>query len=236
VSGTLGFKIVGVFGLDQIYRLIHALMEQDTAALSDPRLALMLYIIVASFMILENGFLPTAFLPGDSLLVLTGVLIYEDVLVWWIVIPLLIASSFLGTWLGYLQGKFFGHTKIYHRLMSHVDEEHRDRAFRLLTKHGILTLICARYIAFVRTVYPCLIGVAGVPLRKFLSINFISSILWVLPLVGFGFAISHSSLVERYKQQFLGVVIYLPLVLLIIGVIALLARQLRKSKSKAPKD
>lgn len=222
--------------MDQFYKLIHALMEGDKGVLSDPRLALFICIILGLFMILENGFLPTAFLPGDSLLILTGYLVYKDVLLWWIVIPLLIACSFFGTWLGYMQGKFFGHTKIYHKLMTHIDDEHRDRAFRLLTKHGVLTLICARYIAFVRTVYPCLIGVAGVPLRTFLSINLISSILWIVPLVGLGYAMSHTSLAEKYEQQFFGIMVFLPLILLVIGVIALIVRYFRKSKSKAPKD
>ncbi|MEN9359668.1 MAG: hypothetical protein RL095_1203 [Verrucomicrobiota bacterium] len=212
------------------------MMEGDKAVLSDPRLALVICLILALFMILENGFLPTAFLPGDSLLILTGYLVYKDVLVWWIVIPLLIACSFFGTWLGYIQGKFFGHTKLYHRLMTHVDDEHRDRAFRLLTRHGVLTLICARYIAFVRTVYPCLIGVAGVPLRTFLSINLISSILWICPLVGLGYAMSHTSLAEKYEQQFFGIMVFLPMVLLVFGVIALVVRQIRRSRKNESKD
>jgi membrane protein DedA with SNARE-associated domain len=70
------------------------------------------------------------------------------------VVPLLIMATFVGTWLGYMQGRFLGHTRLYHRLMSHVDDKHKEKVHYLLNKYGIITLITARYIAFVRTAYP----------------------------------------------------------------------------------
>ena len=42
-----------------------------------------------------------------SLLILTGVLIYQGVLPL-AVVPLLILATFFGTWLGYMQGRFLG--------------------------------------------------------------------------------------------------------------------------------
>ena len=167
--------------------------------------------------------IPTAFLPGDSLLILTGVLIYQDVLPLGIV-PLLILATFVGTWFGYMQGRFLGHTRMYHRLMSHMDDKHKEKVFYLLNKYGIITLITARYIAFVRTAYPYIVGANEIPQGRFLVVNLISSIMWICPLVGLGYYLSHTKLAAQYESQFLSVILYLPVVLLVGGLIALVWR------------
>lgn len=75
--------------MEQFYHLAHAFMHQDLATLSDPKMVFMVYVVLLTFLVLENGFIPTAFLPGDTLLILTGVLIYQGVLPM-AVVPLLI--------------------------------------------------------------------------------------------------------------------------------------------------
>ena len=124
--------------MEQFYHLAHAFMHQDLATLSDPKMVFMVYVVLLTFLVLENGFIPTAFLPGDTLLILTGVLIYQGVLPM-AVVPLLIMATFVGTWLGYMQGRFLGHTRMYHRLMSHLDDKHKEKVHYLLNKYGIIT-------------------------------------------------------------------------------------------------
>ncbi|MGY3868440.1 DedA family protein [Aeromonas crassostreae] len=218
--------------MEQFYQLAHAFMSQDLVTLSDPRMAFMVCGVLLTFLALENGFILTAFLPGDSLLLLTGVLIYQGVFSLWVV-PLLILATFVGTWLGYMQGRLLGHTRTYHRLMSHMDEKHKQKVFYLLDKYGILTLITARYIAFVRTVYPYIVGATEIPQGRFLMVNLVSSILWVSPLVSLGYYLSHTKLAAQYETQFLSIILYLPLVLLAAGLLALLWRTLVRRK-RAP--
>ncbi|MGL5660483.1 MAG: DedA family protein [Aeromonas sp.] len=221
--------------MEQFYQLAHAFMHHDLTTLSDPKMAFMICGVILTFLILENGFIPTAFLPGDSLLILTGVLISQDVLSLW-VIPLLIMATFVGTWLGYMQGRFLGHTEMYHRLMSHVEEKHKEKVYYLLNKYGILTLITARYIAFVRTAYPYIVGATELPQGRFLIVNLISSIMWICPLVGFGYYLSHTELATEYQSQFFNIIIYLPVVLLVAGVLALLWRWISKRRAIAPRN
>ena len=216
--------------MEQFSQLAHAFMTQDLATLSDPRMAFMVCCVLLTFLVLENGFIPTAFLPGDSLLILTGVLIYQEVISPWVV-PLLIVATFVGTWLGYMQGRFLGHTQTYHRLMSHMDDKHKEKVFYLLNKYGILTLITARYIAFVRTVYPYIVGATEIPQGRFLVVNLVSSILWVSPLVSLGYYLSHTKLAAQYETQFLSIILNLPLVLLAAGLVALIWRWLVRRKA-----
>ncbi|GAJ47846.1 hypothetical protein ASA01S_014_00090 [Aeromonas salmonicida subsp. masoucida NBRC 13784] len=152
------------------------------------------------------------------------------------IVPLLILATFVGTWLGYMQGRFLGHTKMYHRLLSHVEDRHKEKVFYLLDKYGILTLITARYIAFVRTAYPYIVGATEIPQGRFLIVNLISSIMWICPLVGLGYYLSHTKLAAQYESQFLSIILYLPLVLLLGGIVALLWRWLSKRKAVLPRE
>jgi hypothetical protein len=45
-----------------------------------------------------------------------------------------------------------------------------------------------------------------------------------LPLVGLGYYLSHTKLAAQYESQFLSVILYLPIVLLVGGLIALVWR------------
>ncbi|MGL4601681.1 MAG: DedA family protein, partial [Plesiomonas sp.] len=168
--------------MSSLSELFSALLHLDVQTLSDPSISFLVCIILVSFIVLENGFIPTAFLPGDSLLFLTGTLIQLDVLPTSFTVVLVIAACF-GSWLSYLQGRLFGHTKLFNRLIHSIDEKYRQRTFSLIEKHGALTLLLARYIAFVRTIYPSMIGVTGYSQLRFFMINLVSSILWVVPIV-----------------------------------------------------
>ena len=36
-------------------------------------------------------------------------------------------------------GAFLGHTRMYHGLMSHLDDKHKEKVHYLLNKYGIIT-------------------------------------------------------------------------------------------------
>lgn len=203
--------------MSSLSELFSALLHLDVQTLSDPNISFLVCIILVSFIVLENGFIPTAFLPGDSLLFLTGTLIQLDVLPPSFVVVLVIAACF-GSWLSYLQGRLFGHTKLFNRLIHSIDEKYRQRTFSLIEKHGALTLLVARYIAFVRTIYPSMIGITGYSQLRFFLINLASSILWVVPIVTLGYFVSNTHWATEYEAIFFKVVITIPAVLLVSGL------------------
>ena len=61
--------------MELLTQLLQALWAQDFETLANPSMIGMLYFVLFVILFLENGLLPAAFLPGDSLLVLVGVLI-----------------------------------------------------------------------------------------------------------------------------------------------------------------
>jgi hypothetical protein len=56
--------------MELLTQLLHALWAQDFETLANPSMIGMLYFVLFMILFLENGLLPAAFLPGDSLLVL----------------------------------------------------------------------------------------------------------------------------------------------------------------------
>ncbi|VFS61209.1 Inner membrane protein YqjA [Leminorella grimontii] len=98
--------------MDVIHTLWQALWHHDVAMLTNPSLVWTLYAILFTILLLENGVLPAAFLPGDSLLLLVGVLVAKGAINYPIALVVLTAGASIGSWIGFLQGRWLGNTKV----------------------------------------------------------------------------------------------------------------------------
>jgi Uncharacterized membrane-associated protein len=94
--------------MDILKALLHALWQQDYEMLSDPTLVWAIYGVLFLILFLENGLLPAAFLPGDSLLILVGVLIAKGTMGFPLTILILTTGASLGCWVSYIQGRWLG--------------------------------------------------------------------------------------------------------------------------------
>lgn len=131
-------------------------------------------------LLLETGFLPLFFLPGDTLLFTAGYLIHVGNLSTYNAFILLSIGAFLGNIIGYFMGVFAEKP-----LMRFAKDEgsnfnkglNRTREF--YKKYGLLTLVFARFIPSVRTIAPFLAGVLRMPFTKFATVSLFSGIFWV---------------------------------------------------------
>ena len=82
--------------MELLTQLLQALWAQDFETLANPSMIGMLYFVLFVILFLENGLLPAAFLPGDSLLVLVGVLIAKGAMGYPQTILLLTVAASLG--------------------------------------------------------------------------------------------------------------------------------------------
>ena len=94
--------------MELLTQLLHALWAQDFETLANPSMIGMLYFVLFMILFLENGLLPAAFLPGDSLLVLVGVLCAKGAMAFPQTILLLTVAASLGCWVSYIQGRWLG--------------------------------------------------------------------------------------------------------------------------------
>ncbi len=211
--------------------LIYALWHQDYETLANPSLVWAIYILLFTILFLENGILPAAFLPGDSLLILVGVLIAKEAMNFPITLAILTAGASLGCWVGYLQGRWLGNTKIVQGCLSHLPAHYHQRAHNLFHRHGLSALLIGRFLAFIRTLLPTLAGLAGLRNGRFQIFNWLSGFLWVTILTTLGYALGKSPLFRQYEEYLMNFLMLLPLGLLFIGLIGSLTVIWRKKRA-----
>ena len=123
--------------MELLTQLLQALWAQDFETLANPSMIGMLYFVLFVILFLENGLLPAAFLPGDSLLVLVGVLIAKGAMGYPQTILLLTVAASLGCWVSYIQGRWLGNTRTVQNWLSHLPAHYHQRAHHLFHKHGL---------------------------------------------------------------------------------------------------
>lgn len=166
----------------------------------------------------ETGLLIGFFLPGDSLLITTGLLIQRGHLEVaghdgiFFIIPVLIVAAILGDATGYQIGKHTG-PRIFTRDDSRFfKRDHLEKARQFYDKHGGKTIILARFLALVRTFAPTVAGAANMPYHRFAMYNIVGGVLWVpsMTLLGYfvGTRVEH---VEAVIVVLVGIVILISL-------------------------
>lgn len=205
--------------MDVLREIVHALWQQDFIALADPSVIWVVYAVLFTTLFLENGLLPASFLPGDSLLLLSGALIAKGVMAFVPTLIILTAAASLGCWLSYLQGRWLGHTNLVKGWLLQLPAQYHQRAHNLFNRHGLTALVIGRFLGFVRTLLPTMAGISGLNSTRFQFFNWLSAVIWVGAVVGLGYAFSQIPLVKRYESQVMTGLMILPLVLLLVGLV-----------------
>lgn len=224
--------------MDILQTLLHALWAQDYETLANPSLVWAIYALLFLILFLENGLLPAAFLPGDSLLILVGLLIAKGTMSFPATLLILTTAASLGCWLSYVQGRWLGNTRIVQKWLSHLPEQYHQRAHSLFHRHGLSALLIARFVAFVRTLLPTMAGLSGLSNARFQLFNWLSALLWVLILTVAGYTLGNTPFFRRYEDHLMQLLILLPAILLVCGligsVVLVLRRRRENSRHKQP--
>lgn len=145
-------------------------------------LYLLIFIIFA-----ETGLFAGFFLPGDSLLVVAGMLadkLSESFFnVHFMVIPFLFAiAGIMGNMVGYWFGKKSGPYLYSRKDTFFFKKRHLINAKRFYEKNGAFTVIAARFLPIIRTFVPIVAGVVQMDYKKYTLYNIIGSFLWVFSM------------------------------------------------------
>lgn len=149
------------------------------------------YVYFGLFFIVfaETGLAVGFFLPGDSLLVVSGLMAktLPDKLNIFLVLIAFLLGSILGDSTGYWTGRTMGRT-LFSREDSFIFKPSRvAKAKQFFDKYGAKTIILARFVPIVRTFAPIVIGATEMPYAKFLTFSVFGGILWICSMVLAGY-------------------------------------------------
>ena len=128
----------------------------------------------------ESGLLIGFFLPGDSLLFTTGLLVTTNKIdkPLWLVCVLVVLAAVLGDQAGYLFGRKVGPSLFKRPDSKLFKQENVEKAHVFFEKYGPKSLVLARFVPIVRTFTPIIAGVSRMNYRSFLTFNVIGGTLW----------------------------------------------------------
>lgn len=216
--------------MELIKELFYALWQQDLQMLANSSLIWAIYAMLFVIIFLENGLLPASFLPGDSLLLLSGALAATGTLHFFVSLLVLTAAAGLGCWVSYLQGRWLGNTRTVQRWMSHLPGHYHQRVQYLFTHHGLAALVIARFLAFIRTLLPTIAGLSSLNPIRFQIFNWLSALLWVGSISGLGYGFSLTPFFKHHERGVMMTLFILPMILLVFGLLGSLIVVWRKKK------
>ncbi|MEU2465674.1 VTT domain-containing protein [Streptomyces sp. NPDC012486] len=179
----------------------------------------------------ESGLLIGFFLPGDSLLFTTGLLVTTGDLKYplWLVCVLVALAAIIGDQVGYLFGRKVG-PALFKRPDSRLfKQENVEKAHEFFEKYGPKSLVLARFVPIVRTFTPIIAGVSRMDYRSFITFNIIGGILWGVGVTLLGAALGKIDFVHENIEMIL-------ILIVLISVVPILIEFLRargKSKKEA---
>jgi membrane-associated protein len=147
----------------------------------------MIGIMVAVFA--ESGLFFGFFLPGDSLLFTTGLLVAAGTLTipLWLTCLLIIVAAIAGDQVGYLFGRRVGPALFRRSDARFFKQKYLTRAEEFFTKHGPRSVVLARFVPIVRTFTPIVAGAGSMAYRTFVVYNVIGGVLWGISVTVAGY-------------------------------------------------
>ena len=148
-----------------------------------------IYAILFGIIFAETGLVIAPFLPGDSLLFVTGALCGMGSLELQILLPLLMLAAFSGDNTNYWVGRLLGLRLLNSSNQRFIKHEHLEKTHLFFDKHGGKTIIFARFLPIIRTFAPFVAGIGTMSYRLFLMFSALGSLAWIgsLTLAGYFF-------------------------------------------------
>lgn len=177
------------------------------------------YAAVFLFVVLGNVGLPV---PEETILILSGYLVWHQDLRLPIVLVVGILSAMAGDNIGYWVGRRYGQEAIErygHRIM--VTPERLESTRRFVARFGAFGVFAARFIAGFRFLAGPLAGSTGLRPATFLAANALGAIIYVPMMVGAGYAIGYG--LGDHVKRLQRIVGRIELVVLVVAVLITLA-------------
>ncbi len=190
---------------------------------------------VAFIVFAETGLLVGFLLPGDTLLVITGLLAFPgdkqliQIDIWWVAGAIGFAA-FLGGEVGYLIGHKAG-PRIFERKETGLFSiENVKRTNHFFERFGGLAVILARFVPIVRTFAPVAAGVGHMNYRKYSLYNLIGALIWATGLTVGGYLLGYIPPVAHFVSSYIDVILVGAVVITLVPTVYHYVQSTRKAR------
>lgn len=169
-------------------------------------------LVVCFIIFAETGLLIGFLLPGDTLLVISGLLTHTNEIFGiniWLVSLLIALSAFVGGEVGYLIGNKGGPAIFERKESGLFSKKNVERTNSFFVKYGGMTVILARFVPIVRTFTPVAAGVGRMPWRRYSLYNLIGALLWGFGLTMIGYLVAYIPWVPHLVTEYIDVILLL---------------------------
>ena len=177
--------------MESIIELLHQLKEllnpKNIIDFLTTKGLLLTYFGLIFIVFAETGLAVGFFLPGDSLLVVAGLIARAGRLNVAILLSTLFVAAVVGDAVGYYTGLKLGPRLFTRKKSLLFRPSHLQKAHEFYEKYGGKTIIIARFVPIVRTFAPIVAGAAQMPYRRFLAYNVVGGFAWVFSMILAGY-------------------------------------------------
>lgn len=206
--------------------------------LTDPKsiihyggLALLLFVVFA-----ETGLLIGFFLPGDSLIFISGLICATEPDLLGVNITVLLLSLMASAIIGNIVGYAFGH-KVGPALFRREDslifkKRYLEVTQSFYSRHGGKALVLGRFLPIIRTFAPILAGVIRINFGRFMVYNVVGAVLWIGSLGAIGYFLGRT---YPWIEKYLAYIVIFLIVITLIPVVRTYRKErklLRKEQEK----
>lgn len=167
-------------------------------------------LVVCFIVFAETGLLVGFLLPGDTLLIIAGLLTHTSDIFGvniWVVSLLIGLAAFLGGEVGYYIGHKGGPAVFERKDSGLFSRANVERTNAFFERFGGLTIILARFVPIVRTFAPVAAGIGHMPWRRYTLYNFIGAVIWGFGLTMVGYLIAYIPWVRDLVTEYIDVIL-----------------------------
>ena len=192
-------------------------------------------LVVCFIVFAETGLLVGFLLPGDTLLVITGLITFYPGIgfdIWWVCIFIALAA-FLGGEVGYLIGHKAGPRIFERKETGFFSVENVQRTNAFFARFGGFAVILARFVPIVRTFAPVAAGVGHMDYRKYSLYNLIGAAIWGAGLTYLGYLLGYVPVLGDFVREYIDVILIGAVLLAVIPTVFHYIQSVRKAKRTA---
>ncbi|MFB7884964.1 DedA family protein [Microbacterium sp. NPDC056057] len=167
-------------------------------------------VVVCFIVFAETGLLIGFLLPGDTLLVISGLLTHTSNIFGvniWVVSLLIGLAAFVGGEVGYYIGHKGGPAVFEKKESGLFSVKNVERTNAFFERFGGLTIILARFVPIVRTFAPVAAGIGHMNKWKYTLYNLIGAVLWGFGLTMFGYLLGYIPPVATFVENYIDLIL-----------------------------